>query len=510
MRVSLLRAAPAVVLLAIAVADSARFADPDLWGHLVFGRDILAHGHAPIVDTHSYSAFARPWVDHEWLSEAAMALAFAAGGVAGLKMLKLALTAVVIVAMALAMSETGASITLQLATMLPIAVRLSLQFQFRPQMFTFAMLSALIALLARENYRGRAPIWIAVPMLALWSNLHGGFVAGLAVLYVFAATSFIVDVARGRNARRAMMLAGLAILATLATLATPYGVGTWRAVAHTVMHPHAVSAISEWRPLLPHLLALAHPVGTLFFYDLCATLLFAAFAISFALTPRLDELPLDAVGAIMVAAAFVAVRNVPLGLIACAAPLARHASLALTRLHVRDAAPAPASAAMRPANQLVIAGIALILLAQTRLFSRTLDVPQQYPAGAVAFMLTHDLRGNVLADYNWNDYLLYHLAGRSRVFVDSRYETIYPDSVTRDFLDFNANRPRAAAVLESYPNDFVLIAPDSPAAVLMESSAGWKTLYRDDASILFARADSSAAHLPGLPIAAPAPAATFP
>jgi hypothetical protein len=513
-RVSLLRYSPAVVLLAIAIADSARFADPDLWGHLVFGRDILASGHAPIVDSYSYSAFSRPWVDHEWLSEAAMALAFGAGGVVGLKMLKLALTAVVIVTMALAIGETGASAALQLAILLPIAVRLSIQLQFRPQMFTFAMLSALLALLARENYRRAAPMWIAVPMLALWSNLHGGFVVGLAALYTFAAVSCIADGARGRGGRRAMTLAVVAFLATLATLATPYGLGTWRAVAHTVIDPGAVSAISEWHPLLRHLIALAHPMGVLFFYDLCATLLFAAFVISIALTPRLDDLPLDAVGAIMVVAAFSAVRNVPLGLIACAAPLARHASLALARFHVREgasvAAPAAASTIMSRANQLVIAAIALILLAQTRLFSTTLDVPQRYPAGAVAFMRSHDLGGNVLADYSWNDYLLYHLGGRSRVFLDSRYETIYPDSVTRDFLDFNGNRPRAASVLASYPHDFVLITPDSRSAVLMESNAGWKPIYRDDASILYARIDSAAAHLPGVPITATATPATFP
>ncbi|HYL59831.1 MAG TPA: hypothetical protein VEU51_13255, partial [Candidatus Acidoferrales bacterium] len=263
-------------------------------------------------------------------------------------------------------------------------------------------------------------------------------------------------------------------------------------------------------PLLPHLFALAHPVGVLFFYDLCATLLFAAFAISFALTPRFDELPLDAVGALMVAAAFFAVRNVPLGLIACAPPLARHASLALARPRSRDNAGVAASASMSRANQLVIAGLALVLFAQTRLFSRMLDVPLQYPAGAVAFMRAHDLAGNILADYSWNDFLLYRLGGRSQVFIDSRYETIYPDAVTRDFLDFTAARPRAATVLASYPHDFVLIAPDSPAASLMESSAAWKPVYRDDASILFARADSPAAQLPGIPTSATAPPATFP
>jgi len=41
---SLLRHAPTFVFLAIAIADVARVADPDLWGHIVFGRLFLQAG----------------------------------------------------------------------------------------------------------------------------------------------------------------------------------------------------------------------------------------------------------------------------------------------------------------------------------------------------------------------------------------------------------------------------------------------------------------------------------
>ena len=41
---SLLRYAPAFVLLAIAIADAGRVADTDLWGHIAFGRLFLTAG----------------------------------------------------------------------------------------------------------------------------------------------------------------------------------------------------------------------------------------------------------------------------------------------------------------------------------------------------------------------------------------------------------------------------------------------------------------------------------
>ena len=34
-------------------------------------------------------------------------------------------------------------------------------------------------MLARDNYRRPARLWLIVPMMALWGNLHGGFIIGI-------------------------------------------------------------------------------------------------------------------------------------------------------------------------------------------------------------------------------------------------------------------------------------------------------------------------------------------
>ena len=69
--------------------------------------------------------------------------------------------------------------------------------QFRPQLFDYVFFAALIAMLARESHGRRAPLWLAVPMLALWANLHGGFFIGLAAL------GFIPRLARRKVSRGA-------------------------------------------------------------------------------------------------------------------------------------------------------------------------------------------------------------------------------------------------------------------------------------------------------------------
>src|SRR3954463_12527540 len=61
------------VLLASATALSLNVADPDLWGHVQYGRDAILHG-IPTTTTYSYVAVGYPWINHEILAEYALAL----------------------------------------------------------------------------------------------------------------------------------------------------------------------------------------------------------------------------------------------------------------------------------------------------------------------------------------------------------------------------------------------------------------------------------------------------
>jgi hypothetical protein len=65
-------------------------ADPDLWGHVLFGLDLLRTGSIPEYDPYSYLSTGYPWINHELLSEVAFGLAFKVGATAGLMLLKLA------------------------------------------------------------------------------------------------------------------------------------------------------------------------------------------------------------------------------------------------------------------------------------------------------------------------------------------------------------------------------------------------------------------------------------
>ena len=143
--VSLMRYAPAAVLIAILLADSNRHTDPDLWGHLRFGEVFIAGRRLLHHDTYSYSAAGDGWRDHEWLAEVVMAAVYNAGGVVGLKLWKLACTATALLLVADTEASTSAPPTIQLAVLFAAACGFVLQAQFRAQMFSFVLLGALLA-----------------------------------------------------------------------------------------------------------------------------------------------------------------------------------------------------------------------------------------------------------------------------------------------------------------------------------------------------------------------------
>ena len=506
-RLSILRYSPSLVLVLIVVADAMRYADTDLWGHLRFGQAMLSQRHLVLRDPYSYSAPSHLWRNHEWLCEVLMATFYNVLGVAGLKLMKLMASAATIVLLVLGVAETGAPAAIQLPVLTLAAVTLAPQMQFRPQLFTFVFLAGLLAILARHNYGRRAPLWIAVPLLALWANLHGGFIAGLAALGTYGVFRLAGDLAAGRGSRRGLRVLSIAAGAAIATLITPYGIDTWYAVAHAVSNPVTRIAVADWQPLYAAMIIAwrTSPAGLVYFAAMLAML--TGLAYSAARTPRQGDLPLLAVAALMAVAAFLSARNMALFVIAAAGPLARHLTATIRARRSGEHMPDTAGerAAIGPAAGFVIA---ILLAAYSGLFSNRLPESTPVPAGAVAFMQQNGLGGNLLCDFNWGEYLIWHNAPRSRVFIDGRYDTVYPSSVIRDYLAFYFDQPRGAAVLAAYPHDFVLVPPLSGAAYLTSRSPDWTLVYRDPVAMLFARKDSAAAGIP--PVRGDAPVTLFP
>lgn len=266
----------------------------------------------------------------------------------------------------------------------------------------------------------------------------------------------------------------------------------------------------QWHIYAPGILIFLFPLA-----------LFVALAVAVLLTAGWDDAGLVAIAALFTVGAFISIRHMALALIALSIPLARHVGVVFRRRSARVAvslAPAETTPNEEPRivdadwrfNPTIGTVLALALAVGTGLFSNYLKVGLQYPVGAVAFMKAHNLHGNVLCDYDWGNYVVWHTAPDSKVFIDGRYDTVYPTKVITDYLKFYFGSPQAESVLSGYPHDFVLLPPDSQGYALVSKNPNWKVLYRDPAAVLFARSTSPAARLPGIPITGPKTRGFFP
>ena len=393
---------------------------------------------------------------------------------------------------AIGTAETGAEYPAQLAALMLAALGLRLQIQFRPQLFDYIFLSALLAILARESRGRRARLWLAIPMMAAWANLHGGFLIGLVVLGLYAAVAGVQDLLAGRGRRRAIYLCALTSAALLATLINPFGIREWYVAIGKFSEPVlTLNRNVEFQSPFYLLVTSDSRLG-LFYAWLFPVAIMTAAVISFALTPRRDDFALMAVAVMMICAWLYAVRNMAFAVIACTAPLAGHLELVIAAARSSGAerprhdAPARASAS---AQLLALASV-VFLAVSCKIFSPRLPIYMDYPAGAVAFMQRNHLSGNILSTYAWGGYIIWHDVPPSKVFFDSFYAIRKAWSTTIAFITVGSNDTR---LLDRYPHDYVLVPASSYLDLLMAKRSDWAPIYRDSVCVLFARAGSAAA-----------------
>jgi hypothetical protein len=224
----------------MALAVVRTHADPDLWGHVRFGLDILRDRTLTTVDPYSFTQDI-PWTNHEWLSELAMGLAFRHGGGTGLLLLKALVILTVFIVMWRGLRDVAAPWRWGGLALVALAAH-PLTLTIRPQLWTLLLLVVLCRLLVAG---GRA-LW-GIPLLFVpWANFHGGWILGLGIVGAWCAGRLLDRADR----REVMQLASVAALSAAATLVNPYGVHLWEFIVTTVGLSRA--DITEWQPVWRH------------------------------------------------------------------------------------------------------------------------------------------------------------------------------------------------------------------------------------------------------------------
>jgi hypothetical protein len=508
-------------LLACAVALSPNRADPDLWGHVQYGLDVFRDG-LPATSTYSFTAVDYPWINHENLSELALAISAATVGPSGMLGLKCLLGLVLIGLIVSHADRQGVGLVGICVVALLVSVNLTYFWALRPQLASFICYGLLLKLLSWcfAGWEGRCWIpwfgrgkreeilcyssarlrwlWLAPVLLLVWTNAHGGFVAGYCIFSAYLVLRGIeaVVVRRGEAwgllTRFGMMIAA----GGLATLINPYGprLQLWLLGSLTLPRPE----ILEWHPP-----------------DLASTLMLPFWLIILTWLAALwrTTRPLDATHLIILALtlwqSLEHVRHIPFFAIAFGFWMAPHVDSLLARS--RKAASDGAEAWTPGIRGALVAVLSLaFLLIGYQLVGRLSAVHvdrARYPVSAFQYIADLGLHGRMVVTFNWAQYAIAAFGGQTeddggvQVSFDGRYDTCYPYKVVDMNFDFVLGHlvPRFRGpgslpfndetVLEFGQPDLVLIDRHQPHGVnvMFRNRQQWVLLYQDKLAQLWGR-----------------------
>jgi hypothetical protein len=117
-----------------------------------------------------------------------------------------------------------------------------------------------------------------------------------------------------------------------------------------------------------------------------------------------------------------------------------------------------------------------------------------FPARAVALLKDSGVSGNMAVLFDWGEYALWHLSPRIKVSVDGRRETVYPDGVRTENLNFLTGIGDWDAVLRNHDTHLALVSTKRPTFNLMTLQPGWRLAYEDSVAAIFAREDPPLIH----------------
>ena len=461
---------------------SSTVADPDLWGYLAFGRLFWVSGKFPYQDVYSYVPTLNPWVYHEWLTGVVFYPLYGKTGGVGLQILKYLFGLLTVALMYLTARKRGASPLGAAGGLFITSGFLMIGYSpVRAQIFTYFFFTLTLYLLEQVRLTRRWQVMGVIPIfMIIWCNLHGGFVAGLGLIALYALGEAL--------ARRSFLpYLGILFLSGIATLVNPYGLRYLGYILHAITMPRP--EITEWGSIF----LLSRPGISL----LEVVYYFLIIIISLLLMwwGKWREITVSLTLGVTLYIGLAHVRHMVFFLILVGA----YIPVILTPF-LQGIMSWPWVITLRYRLRWSIpAVLALILLCygSYNLLHHapwTLQTPSQpmedkngiyYPVAAINFIRTSNLSGNLLIHFDWGEYALWNLYPQCRVALDGRYETVYPESVAKEYFDFLFGRDNWQRFLEHYPPDMILIKIPSKIHSVLQKEPHWRQVFADSGSALF-------------------------
>jgi len=464
--------------------------DGDTGWHIRVGEYILDHGTVPQTDLFSFSKAGERWFAWEWGADVIYAILHRIWGLKGIVILagvQVALYATIVMRYSV---WRGANALVTLAVGLLAVGASSVHYLARPHLFTLILLPVSIWLLEADRARPTRAVWTLIPLAALWTNLHGGFLALIACAGMMMAGVAVEEWWRGtRDWRAVRRYALLTAGCFAATFVNPYGYH---------LHEHIAKYLSsDWiREVVQEFQSPSFRAENILHFEV---LLLAGLIASASLLARKNVVSTlwvlfwahQALGSVRHLTIYVTI----------AAPVV---ALELTLLWKQAAERLPKSSVTRILHDLgadmvrnfrwtslwPAAMVAGLLVADLGI-----RWPQDFPALRFPVKMVNKHQdairaGRVLTTDQWADYLIYRFYPQQRVFFDGRSD-FYGPGLGKQYVRVSSGAHDWKQILDRHSFDVALIPPDWSLASLLKQDSAWRLKEDDGKSLLFERTAKS-------------------
>lgn len=485
----MLNLATGLLLIVVALFYlSTTLADVDLWGYLAFGRLFWNSGQFPYQDIFSYLPTLDPWVYHEWLTGVIFYLIYQLVGLTGLQIIKYLLGLFTLGLVYLTARNRGAQPSAAVLILLIVLMSGWISFGYSPvraQVFTYFFFVLTLYLLERARIRSNySCLWLLVPIIIVWCNVHGGFLAGLGLIGLYMFGEFI---------SRRTFLPYLIVLffSGLATLINPYTIEYWKYIIIAVTMPRP--QIWEWNSIYE-----CYRSGLISMGNILSLVSIIVFSIIMMWRNRWINITSTLILAATLFIAMLHIRHMVFFALILSVYLPE-----LIKYYYEDLKSKPKVMAIL--GWIGIKNSILVILLFVFIFGYlfikrspfSMSIPSSpesvsgieryYPVKAVHYIRKNQLSGKLLTEFGWGEYLIWSLYPHCRVGLDGRYETVYPEKVTKQYFDFMSLQNNYRQFLNKYPPDMILLRTGSPVFKLLKDDHQWLKVYSDSGCGLFLR-----------------------
>jgi len=453
--------------------------DSDSFWQIKIGQWILDHGAMPTTDFYSFTRTGAPWISTSWLSQVMFAFSYTQWGWAGpviLTAIGIALSTAIFVYLLDAQIEAPRAVLFAMLALL-LALHHVLA---RPHILALPVMVAWVGLLMTAADRRSAPSWTWLPLMALWANLHGGFVLGLALIGPISIEA-VEHAEKGRRLQLFLRWVLFGVGALIASCCTPYGWRTLMGATNILSLGELLSLIFEWMPAnfatftsfegaLLGLIALGYYRGVV----LSAPRIFLILFLTWSALTHVRSIE---------AFAFL----VPLVL---AKPLGEMFSRPPADATDADGWPARYVTALGALMIVAASWTSTSLYMGHHRFGFTMT---QTPVAAVD-LLEQRKAQRIFNAYQFGGYLI---SRDIPVFVDGRAE-LYGEKFVMDFFKATeGKKPELLPhLLDEYKIDATLLVADAPGPQILDQLKGWKRIYADDIAVIHVRENAEGAAAP--------------